>query len=148
MFNRILIVCIGNICRSPMAEGLLKDWFANNHITTQVSSAGLAAMVNRSAAPLSKSMLQARHIDISGHKAKQLTEQMVIDSDLILTMESLHQKKIEQLYPYARGKVFLIGKWGGFEVPDPYGGLVTDYENALTLIDKGLSDWQKKICDK
>src|SRR4029079_7002335 len=133
MFEKILIVCVGNICRSPMAEGLLKNTLKKYNSTIQVSSAGLTALANKTASPLSQSLLLARKIDISGHMARQLSEQMVLDADLILTMEKFHQKEIERSYPSACGKVFLIGKWSSFEVSDPYGGLITDYKNALTL---------------
>lgn len=148
MFNNILIVCVGNICRSPMAEGLLKSYFEKNNDVTMVSSAGLAAVVNMPATSLSQSLLQARNIDISKHKARQLTKDMVLQADLILTMEKFHQKKIEKVFPFTCGKVFLIGKWENFEIPDPYGGSQVDFECALDLIEKGLNDWQQKIFDK
>jgi protein-tyrosine phosphatase len=139
-------VCVGNICRSPMAEGLLKNWLATQNSTVSVSSAGIAAVVNNSAAPISQSLLVARNIDISAHRARQVTEDIMRDADLVLVMENSQKKKLESLYPFALGKVFLLGKWDNFEIPDPYTGFASDYETALELIDKGLLSWQKKIC--
>jgi protein-tyrosine phosphatase len=145
MFNRILMVCLGNICRSPMAEGILKY-----NLTTRpdihVSSAGLAAIVDHPAASIARSLLQERNIDISKHAARQLSDGMVREADLILVMERQQKKKVESLYPYALGKVFLLGKWDDNEIPDPWNSPRSEYENSLALIDKALVDWQKKIC--
>jgi protein-tyrosine phosphatase len=146
MFNRILMVCLGNICRSPMAEGILKHNLIATRPDIQVSSAGLAAIVDHPAATIACSLLQTRKIDLSAHAARQLTDTMVREADLILVMERQQKKKIESLYPYALGKVFLLGKWDDIEIPDPWNSPRSEYENALALIDKALVDWQKKIC--
>jgi len=146
MFNKILIVCLGNICRSPMAEGIFQHWLSSQNSEVIVSSAGLSAVVGNSATHTAQSLLKDRQIDISNHKARQLTERMVREADLILVMEDEQKKQIETQYSYALGKVFLLGKWGNFEVPDPYAGPVSDYEHALELIDQGLKDWQRRIC--
>jgi protein-tyrosine phosphatase len=114
MFNKILVVCLGNICRSPMAEGMLKNWLATKNSPITVSSAGLSAVVDRAPPEFSVALLKARNIDITAHRARQITEDMVRESDLILVMENGQKKKIETLYPFALGKVFLLGKWDNF----------------------------------
>ncbi len=145
MFERILFICLGNICRSPTAEGVLKYRLSSLTSSTQVASAGLSALVGKPAASKALSLLQAKKIDITSHRARQLTKQMIMDADLILTMEWGHKQKVEQLCPTACGKVFLLGKWSDFEVIDPYGGSISDYEYALDLIEKGIEDWLERL---
>ncbi|MDP1575032.1 MAG: hypothetical protein Q8L78_08920 [Coxiellaceae bacterium] len=86
--NRILVVCIGNICRSPAAEGFFKEAFQKNNIACRVDSAGLSAMVGHEAdLAVRDIMLEDNHINLSSHRAKQLTEEMILQHDLILTMD-------------------------------------------------------------
>lgn len=146
MFKRILVVCVGNICRSPMAEAILKHTFDSKKLSINVASAGLEACEDLQAAEQAQALMKKRNIDISLHRAKQLSEEHILASDLILTMELIHKRQILKLYPYAHGKVFLIGEWGRFEIPDPYKRSIEDFEYSLSLIDQGLMDWQKRIC--
>jgi protein-tyrosine phosphatase len=145
MFNRILIICIGNICRSPMGEALLADNLEKRGIDAVVHSAGLGALVDHPADPMSQELMQERGIDLSQHRARQLTPAMVMDYDLILTMEEEHVKAIEAMVPGARGRAHSIGKWGEFDIPDPYKQSRKAFEHALQLIERGLNDWQQKI---
>jgi protein-tyrosine phosphatase len=129
-----------------MAEGVFKNWLTENNSTIFVNSAGLSAVVGKSATRKAQAQLKKRDIDISHHIAQQLNANLVREADLILVMEDEQKKQIESMYSYALGKVFLLGRWSNFEVPDPYAGEESDYELALALIDKGLADWQRKIC--
>jgi protein-tyrosine phosphatase len=146
MFRRILFVCTGNICRSPMAEGLMKSLVSTQEASWTISSAGIAAVVNNPATSNAQIVLKKYDLNISQHLARQITEKIVIDSDLILTMEEMHQREILHRYPFAYGRVFLLGKWQDFEVPDPYGKPLKHYENTYELIKLGLEDWLNKIC--
>jgi protein-tyrosine phosphatase len=145
MFNRILIVCIGNICRSPMAEALLAASVANSHPEVSVESAGLGALVGRSADPIAQELMQERGIDISNHRARQLTLEMVRNADLVLVMEESHVSDVLSLDPSARGKVHCLGKWGDFEIPDPYQQPRNAFEHALSLIEQAVADWKSRV---
>ena len=146
MFNNILVVCIGNICRSPMAEAVLKEALSkSNKNGIHVSSAGIGALVGHPADEKSEQLMTARGLDISGHSAHQLNHEMIRKADLILVMELAHKKNIENKEPSAKGKVFRIGEWGGYDIPDPYKQDIKAFESALFQIDQGVSQWLKKL---
>ena len=137
----ILVVCMGNICRSPMGEGFL----ASRLPTINVHSAGLAAVVGAGADPITVKLMLEKGVDVRKHVAKQINQSLCKNSDLILVMENSHRDRIESLYPFCRGKVFLItGKDGG-DVLDPYRRDLSFFENALNLIDDGSKLWAEKI---
>src|SRR5262249_45286096 len=108
MIRNVLVVCIGNICRSPMAEGLLRQALPNVRIT----SAGLGAMAGRPADPISTELMAEAGLDISRHRAQQLTGVQASQADLILVMESEHKLEVQRRYPVASGKVFRLGESG------------------------------------
>lgn len=146
MFEKILVVCIGNICRSPMAEALLKNALpAEKHTVT---SAGLGALAGHAADDKAQQLMKAQGIDISAHEGRQINSHLIRQSDLILVMDDEQQKAIEAKEPSARGKVYRLGHWGpngGFNVPDPYRKDMQEFENGLKLIEKGVADWKTNL---
>ncbi len=142
MFKNVMIVCIGNICRSPMAEALLQ----HNKPELTVFSSGIGALVGKPADPSSIELMKQKGIDLSQHCAQQINSVLVSKSDLILTMEQKHINAIQSKFPESRGKVHLIGKWiDNQEVPDPYKKEKDAFIAALDLIESGLEGWQKKL---
>jgi len=142
MFNNIMIVCIGNICRSPMAEVLLQQSKPN----LKVFSSGLGALVGYPADPMSVELMRQKDINLDQHSAQQINSVLVSASDLILTMEKKHVDAIQAKFPESRGKVHLIGKWeDNQEIPDPYRRGDKAFILALGLIESGLAAWQKKL---
>lgn len=140
MFNRILVVCVGNICRSPMAEAVLRQKLAAKRPNVVVESAGVGALVGKPADPTSLALMEERGLDLSAHRARQLTADLARRYELILVMEQGHVKAVESIAPATRGKVFRLGHWGKFEIPDPYKLPRAEFEKALALIDKGVDD--------
>lgn len=143
MFTRILTVCVGNICRSPMAEALLAHRLAGRGVVATVESAGIAALSGRPADPTAQALMGERGLDISGHRARQLTPELIRAFELVLVMEADQQKAIESMLPSARGRVHRIGRFGGFDVPDPYRQDRAAFERALALIERGVGDFEK-----
>jgi protein-tyrosine phosphatase len=110
-----------------------------------VRSAGLAALVGRPADPMAVALLAERGIDLSAHRARQLTAELVEGVDLVLVMEKRHVPDVEALTPAARGRVHLLGRFGGFEVPDPHRRPRAAFEEALALIERGLGDYATRF---
>jgi len=135
--NKILVVCVGNICRSPMAEAL----FSHKLQSHLVTSAGLSALIGSPPAPLAIELMKERDIDISNHRARQLTPAFIQKTDLVLVMETWQIKAVESMWLMARGKVHLLGKWEPFEVPDPYRQSRQVFQMALKQIEQGVEDW-------
>ena len=146
MFNNILIVCVGNICRSPMAEYLLQQKIKKQGKDIHVSSAGLGALVGHSADEYAIEVMKENGIDGTAHRARQLNNEMVKQNELILVMENWQQKEIESLYPYARGRVHLLGKWGETEISDPYKKPKQAFVHAYEKINKACDEWCNKLC--
>jgi len=146
MFNHILVVCTGNICRSPMAEVLLQRQLQQAGRGVEVRSAGVGALVNYPADAPARDRMQARGLDLAEHRARQFTSELARWADLILVMDAQHREAVVDIEPAARGKTFLLGHWiGGKEVPDPYKQPDEVYTQALDLIDQALAAWMKKL---
>ncbi len=140
MFKRILFVCIGNICRSPTAEFLMRSRIAPGGI--EVASAGLGALVGKPMDATAAQVLLEHGVDGSGHVAQQLNSELLRRSDLILAMEKSHVAAIGRSAPQASGKVFLLGKWqSDLDILDPYGQPRHAFDHAYRLIEKGVFDW-------
>ena len=140
-FDHILVVCVGNICRSPMAEALLKQRFPNKVI----DSAGVGALVGHPADPAALEIMTNQQIDITTHVAKQVDEQLAKKADIIFTMSDGQTKWIEERWPFCRGKTFKIGHWMDKDIADPYKHEMSAFETAYQDIVDGLEQWADKI---
>ncbi len=144
MVQNVLIVCIGNICRSPMAAAMLKNALGEQS-DVSLGSAGLGAMVGHPADDHAIALMHERGLDISDHRARQLEPALIKAADLVLVMESGHRQRISELEPATRGKVYRLCEWTDEDVPDPYKQPRAAFEEALVLIEKGVRDWAEKI---
>ena len=139
--QNILVLCIGNICRSPIAEALLRQQFPDKTI----SSAGLGALVGYPADPLSIEVSAEQGVDLSAHRARQLSSWMSQAADMILVMEQRHKVEVEQLHPLVRGKVFRLGELGKFDIEDPHRKPREAFDTAYAHIARGVADWVPRI---
>jgi protein-tyrosine phosphatase len=146
IIKSILVVCLGNICRSPYGEIKLKELIKlQAKEVVKVSSAGIYAMVGEFANIHSIKIGKERGLDLSNHIAKQLTIELLKEYDLILVMDLDQKIIIEKKYPFSFGKVHSIGKWRNEEVHDPYGKPYPAFINMADHIDECLNDWLLKI---
>lgn len=143
-FKRILVVCVGNICRSPTAEHLLREALGDCGCT--VSSAGLGALVGKPIEPTALAVLQRHGHTPQLHEARQLDDALLAEADLVLVMERGHLEEVTRRAPQARGKTFLLGKWrGDAEIPDPYRKDEAAFVRAYELIDDCVKTWVPRI---
>jgi protein-tyrosine-phosphatase len=136
---KILLVCTGNTCRSPLAEAMLRRALKEEGVEgVEVSSAGTGAWIGEPVSEGSYLVGLERGLDLASHRARLLGEKLVTESDLILTMARGHRKKLEALG--AGAKTALLGEYAGLagaavEVPDPVGGPIEGYRAAADQIE-------------
>lgn len=138
----VLVVCMGNICRSPIGEYLLKAALPES---LSVSSAGLGALVNHPADDHAIALMQAQGIDITQHRARQLSAALVASHELILVMTQRQKEQLEAEYPSARGRVFRYGHWQQADIADPYQQDRTAFEAAYALMAAATPVWATKL---
>jgi protein-tyrosine phosphatase len=137
----ILVVCEGNICRSPMAAGLLAAALPK----TKIHSAGLNSLSGMPADETAVRLMQARGIDISSHRAMQITRESCQTADLALVMSTEQRQYVEHHYPFACGRVYRLCEFSKRDVPDPYGRPEWAFRECLSIIDEGVRDWLLRI---
>lgn len=138
MFHRILVVCVGNICRSPTAELL----FRHHMPELQVRSAGLHALVGQGMDATARLLVEEHGMDGSRHVARQLDDTMIRDADLILAMERSHVDTIVRRSPHAMGRTMVLNKWADRrDIPDPYRQQRPAFEHVYRLIDAAVQGW-------
>lgn len=145
MFHSILVVCAGNICRSPVAEAMLRALLPEK----QFSSAGLGARVGEGIDPKARQLAEAARLKVAEHSAKQLTFEMLQAADLILVMSDSQRRAVAEISPTALGKTMRLGQWlengQGKDIPDPYQRSQEVFEYVHRLMDEASQTWASKL---
>ena len=141
--KKLIFVCTGNTCRSPMAEGLLKHLLGPD-CGWEISSAGICAGDGWPASPNAIEALKEKGIDIAEHHSQRLTAKMVQGADLLVTMTGGHRDAALALDPQSGGKVFLLKSFGiaqcAADIYDPVGEALDVYRRVRDEIDAALPD--------
>ncbi len=139
----IVAVCTGNICRSPMAEALIRRRLGPGG-NWEVLSAGVAAPQDQPASEEAVESLREWEIDLSGHRSRPLTRKLVDRADLLVVMTAAHGQEILRRFPEARGKVRLLTSFGTARqpenIPDPIGLSLDVYRKTRDRIDSAVAD--------
>jgi protein-tyrosine phosphatase len=142
---RVLAVCLGNICRSPMAEVVLRDRLEAQGLAhrVEVTSAGTGSWhVGDRANQPARNALRRRGLDGDRHRARQVDAAAVLDADLVLAMDDANMADLRRLVPAdaqadTLPRLRLLRSFepdGGGPVPDPYGGTAADFDDVLDMI--------------
>lgn len=141
--KKLIFVCTGNTCRSPMAEGLMRALLPDD-CGWEISSAGICAANGWPVSPHSVEALREKGIDISNLTSQTLTPQLIANADLLVTMTEGHRQAILAVAPESEDKVFLLKSFGiaqcAADIDDPVGGSLEVYRHVRDEIEAALPD--------
>jgi protein-tyrosine-phosphatase len=145
---KILFVCSGNTCRSPLAEAIAKKMVADRGRTDiEVSSAGTNAWDGSPASDGALLVGMERGLDLSEHRSRLLTPEIIQDADLVLAMSPSHLSRIKDLAPAANAHLlgaFASGK-EGYSVQDPFGGDLAAYRATIDELEQELDSLLERL---
>lgn len=145
---RILFVCTGNTCRSPMAEAIFNAFSKKNNLPHCASSKGTNVFFEEPINPKAVNSLKNMGIDDFSHFSSQIGDQDVSEADLILTMTSSHKMALKSTFPKYAGKIYTLNeKAYGVDKPvsDPYGQSQEVYNACAEEITEAIENLVEKL---
>ena len=141
---KLLFVCTGNTCRSPLAEGLAKKIF--DHSVT-VRSAGLEAWEGSQASYQAIEVGKEFGVDLTGHRAFKVTFELLKEFDWIIPMTRIQERELQRRFPALANRVRCLGDWNDSkeDIQDPWGGSLESYRASAVQIEKLLRGVKLKL---
>ena len=140
--NRILCVCTGNICRSPLAEG----WLRRELPSLTIASAGVGAVEGGRMPDAAIAIAKREKLDLAEHRGCQVTRPMLQAHDLVLVMEKAQRDWLAVNYPEARGRIFIASHWTtGNDIQDPYRLSADVFEQVYAELVEALEQWRARL---
>jgi len=146
-YKKLIFVCTGNTCRSPMAETIFKSMDTNTDMV--VCSRGIVVLFSEPSNPKAEMVLQNHNLLLKDHISKVLKLSDIEDDTLILTMTESQKKQVMQTYLIADNLYTLkeyVGEYG--DVTDPYGGTLVDYEECYVELARLVKKTVYKLNDE
>ncbi|MFW7346642.1 MAG: low molecular weight protein-tyrosine-phosphatase [Pigmentiphaga sp.] len=138
----LLILCTGNVCRSPMAEALMIQELAVKGLKASVMSRGLGAPIGRAPHRFALEVAEAHGVPLHPSKrASAVTSADVAMATAIFVMDAGHRREMQSRFPTATGKTFLLGQWQNREIADPINEPISAFETAWVQCSQGVEAW-------
>ncbi len=146
--SHVLVLCKGNICRSPFAACVLGNESRALQVQLDICSAGLETTPGKEAYPMAKQVCRQYGIDLDQHRTVSVTAELVEKADVVLVMEPAHTRDLLHRFPHARSKTFLLGRFSAvpvMEIEDPYGGNAQEFTRCYGIIEDACKGFLRHV---
>ena len=145
--NSVLFICSANICRSPMAMGLLCSMVEDSSDQWKIESAGVWDMGDQQVAANTRLVLEEHGIDLNDHTSCTVTSTMLSEFNLVLVMEDIHKEVLKLAFPEYTDRIYMLSEMVGefYDIVDPIGRSLADFEETALEMEQILTDGFEKI---